>query len=212
MWVAGAGLLPAQIVIDTFFVETSLVSASGGNSSFEDSVVEIDGGNATRRLTASATGSFAMDTESIGTALVVDGGGTVPGTANAELEYLGYSLNLGENFFFEINVDRVVGTPTLGIFLTNTTANITLTTGAELLASTNGYSVFFDVRQLSGYTSAFLNGVDDITVFFGDGDQDFFVEADYIQFSPVPEPSTLAMLGLGVLGWMARRSRRSSVS
>lgn len=198
----------SQITIDNFFVTTSLLQATPGNPVDEDSTLTIAGSPAGRRLTASAAGGFSLDTQVDGVSWIVDGGGTAPGSANAQMEYASTSLNLGTNYFFEVALDRVAGSPVLGVILQNTGQSITLTSGVELTPTTNGYSVFFDVRSLTGYNAAFLNGVDDITVLLGDSDQDFFADATLIQFSPVPEPSTVGLLagGAGLL-WLAVRRR-----
>jgi len=206
-------LLPAaraQIQIDTFFNTTSLLSATNGGSVFEDTAMVIDGTPSTRRVTASVGGTFSLATQVIGTGWVIDGSGPGAGSANAEAEYLGFSLNLGTNYFFEFAVNQVFNTPVLGVILQNTSQSLTLSAGVPLTPTTNGYSVFIDVRTLSGYNASFLNGVDDISVFVADSDQDFFVEAADIQFSPVPEPSTWALLAAaGCLAAVAARRRRS---
>jgi hypothetical protein len=199
----------AQIQIDDFFFPTSLLQATAGNPVFQDTSLTIDGDASTRRLTATAAGTFALDTEIDGTSWIIDGGGPGAGSADAEVEYLGFSLNLGTNYYFEFAVNKVVGTPVLGVILQNTGAGLQLSDGAQLTPTTNGYSVFFDVRNMSGYNTNFLSGVDDIQVFVGAADQPLFVDAAFIQFSPVPEPSTWALLaaagGLMVLGVRRRR-------
>ncbi len=198
----------SQITIDNFFVTTSLLQATPGNPVDEDSILSIAGFPASRRLSASAAGGFNLDTEVDGISWIVDGGGTVPGSANAQMEYLSSPLTLGTNYFFEVAVDRVAGSPVLGVILQNTGQSITLTSGVELTPTTNGYSVFFDVRSLPGYDAAFLNGVDDITVLVGDNGEEFFADATLIQFSPVPEPSTVGLLAAGAgLLWMVGRRR-----
>jgi hypothetical protein len=197
----------AQITIDTFFNTTSLLTATNDGSVFEDTPMVIDGDPSTRRVTASVGGTFSLATQVIGTGWVIDGSGPGAGSANAEAEYLGFTLNLGTNYFFEFAVNQVFNTPVLGVILQNTSQSLTLSTGVPLTPTTNGYSVFIDVRTLAGYTPAFLDGVNDISVLVGAGDQDFFVEAANIQFSPVPEPSTWALFAAaaGLTAVVARR-------
>lgn len=204
---------PAQITIDNFFVPTSLLQATPGNPVDEVSSLTIGSFNAARRITAEAVGGFNLDTGVDGTGWIIDGGGTSPGSASALAEYVGFSLNLGTNYFLEFAVDRVFGAPVLGLILQSSSSMNTLSAGATLTTTTNGYSVFFDLRTLGGYSEAFLNGVNDIEILVGGADQDFFVEAAYVQFSPVPEPGTWALLaaGTGVLLVARCLRRRASV-
>lgn len=198
----------AQIQIDTFFNATGLLQATAGNPSFEPTPLTIDGFNATRLLTANAAGTFSLDTEIDGTSWIIDGSGPGTGSANAEVEYLGFDLNLGTNYYLEFAVNRVIGTPILGVILNNNAAGLQLAAGAQLTPTTNGYSVFLDVRDMAGYTTNFLNGLDDIQILVGAADQPLFVDAAFIQFSPVPEPSTWALLAAtGGLALFAARRR-----
>lgn len=198
-----------QIVIDPFFVSTSLLQATPGNPASTLSSIVINSSNAQRQLSASAAGTFTLDTEVSGSGLIVDAGGSGTGSADVILDYLGFSLNLGSNVFFEFQVDKVLGTPTLGLILTNSSLNTSLSAGAQLPATNSGYSIFIDLQSLSGFSPAFLNGVDEIQVLIGAANQDFFVEGQLIQFSAVPEPHTAALVLLGGAWAFTRRRRRS---
>lgn len=211
MSATGAG---AQIVVDPFFVPTSLLEATPGNPVFEDSPLVIGSFNAGRRLTASAQGLFVIDTEINGTNLIVDGGRSNPndpnqGSADIILDYEGFSLNLGSNVFFEFQVNEVIGTPILGLILTNTSVGSILSAGASLTPTNSGYSIFIDIRTLNNFTPAFLNGIDEIQVLIGDTNEEFFVVGQLIQFSPVPEPSTAALLAVAGVWLFACRRRHS---
>ncbi len=199
-----ASSLEAQIIIDGFLNNTVNVVAPGSPASVLTN--NIDGTTIDRQLSVQATGSLSIVSTVIDGVFVLDAGGTDSGTANAQLLYLGYVIDLGANTFFQFTINKVVGTPILGLILGNS-SEVSLSGGIQLVASNVTNSYFLDITQLTGYTPAFGATLDSIEIFIGSANQNFFVEGELIQFNSVPEPSVVMLLGFGLFGLAARRSR-----
>jgi hypothetical protein len=151
-------------------------------------------------------GAMSIVSTVIDGVFVVDAGSTGSGTANVRLEYLGFVIDLGTNTFFEFTINKVVGTPILGLILQNS-AEVSLSGGIQLVASNVTTSYFIDVTGLTGYTPGFGETLDSIEILIGAANQDFFVEGEIIQFNSVPEPTSALLAGIGLLGVAARRRR-----
>jgi hypothetical protein len=206
--VCGLSAAVAQIRIDNFTTPTSLLQGSGGTSASQSRSLLIGGSLASRNLSAFANGSFTMDAQVTNGLWFSDGGGTA-GFGTAAAEYIGFSINLNTNVFFQLNFNRVFGTPALTFIMRSSGTFDSLIDSIVLNPTTNGYSTFFDVRTNATYNTNFLVGVNDITVLLDMTNQSDFAEISLIQFSPVPEPATWAMLAAagGLLALVARRRR-----
>lgn len=200
----------AQILIDTFSVPANRVEASAGSPQSVFTPVTIEGSPASRRLSVAADGSAVGESNING---LGNWGANVSGVGYTEftLEYSLLNLNLGTNYLLELTVDKVIATsmPRLDVSLTNTSAGITLSGQTTLTNTVTSYFVPFDVRTLTGYSSAFLTGVSKIELAVsGTGIISF--GATSLQFVPVPEPSALWLLA-SALGLLLLRRRMRTV-
>lgn len=202
--------LPAQILIDGFLDATTNVVAPGSPSSVITN--NIDASVIDRQISVQATGALSIVSTVLDGVLVVDAGGSGTGTANAQLEYLGFVLDLGGNTFFEFTVNTVSGAPIVGLTIQNS-SNDVLSGGFQLTPGNTTTSYFLDITQLSGYTPDFGSQLNSVLVFIGGADQAFFVEGASIQFNSVPEPSALTLAGLALLpGVLRRRPKNRSAA
>lgn len=193
----------AQILLDGFLDNTFLVSTTQPPSSVITN--NIDGTQIDRQISVSATGPYSIVSQVLDGVFVADAGGTPPGTADVEIEYLGFLLDLGANTFFEFSTDRIAGTPLLGLILND--ANLGQISGGLQLGPVTSTTVFsIDLTQFVGYTAGFGSALNSVRVFLGTSNEAMFVEANSFSFSPVPEPSAFLLVGLGLLpGLLARR-------
>lgn len=202
LWPTGAA---AQILIDGFLDDTVEVSAPNP----PDSVVtfNIDGTSIDRQISVEAGGDFSIVSQVLDGVFVVDAGGTGSGSANVQIEYLGFLFDIGTNTFFQFSTDRVIGTPELGLILTdNVYGQIS---GAILLSPVTTTTVFsLDITGFSGYVPGFGSSLNGITVFIGAANAEFFAEANSFEFSPVPEPSSAILILAALPLLLGRRFRR----
>jgi hypothetical protein len=202
----GAAEARAQILIDSFIVPSGVLEATAGNPQTTSTPVTIGTSSASRRLSVAATDS-AGGRSSINDVGNWTSNASGSGSAEITLNYSSFDLSLGTNYFFTITVESVVASPMplLDVSIKNSSAGITLTGDTALTNTVTGYSVFFDVRTLSGYSPAFLNGVDEVELVIS-GPAFFSVTTTSLQFLPVPEPSA-ALLVTAALGALMLRRR-----
>lgn len=208
MLVAGLLSVPcpasAQILIDGFLDSTSEVTAPEPPSS----VITDIGNGMDRQISVQATGAFSIVSQVLAGVFVVDAGGDGdPGTANVQIDYLGFEIDLSDHTFFQLDVSKIVGTPTLVVLLGD--ADFGQIAGSTVLQSTDTtQSLFLDITQFDNYAPGFGSKLNSIQVVIGGGNAAFFVEASSIQFSTVPEPSSGLLTAAGVLAAAARRRIR----
>ena len=194
----------AQILIDGFLDDTIDVISPGSPSSVITN--DIDDSNISREISVEASGSFSIVSTVDAGFLIIDASGPDTGTANAEIDYLGFVTNLSNNTFFEFTVSKVVGTPLLGLILGDDSFG--QISGAILLTPTEtGTSYFLDITQFAGYTTGFGSELDSIQVLIGDTNANFFVQGNSFQFTSVPEPSSALLCAAGIAGVSFRRRK-----
>ncbi len=202
----------AQIVLDSFQLSTGSVVATAGFPQSTFTPVTIDGSPASRRLSVAATDSADVQSNINGDGdwgANVIGIGIGTGTGEITLDYTLLDLDLGPNVFLEVTIRDLIADsspPLLNVSLTNSSAGITLTGATALTSTVTGYNVFFDVRTLSGYSPAFLNGVNEVELVIS-GPPTFSFGVSAVQFTPVPEPSVALLLGAAALGALLLRRR-----
>ncbi|MFZ4683173.1 MAG: PEP-CTERM sorting domain-containing protein [Terrimicrobiaceae bacterium] len=202
-----SGNLHAQFLLDGFLNDTIEVFAPGSPSSVITNNIEFT--TIDRQISVEAAGTFSIVSTVTSGVLVVDAGGSGSGSASAQLEYLGFNVDLGSDTYFQFTVSKVVGTPIAGLILQNSAATV-LSGGVQLTPTNTTTSFFVDITQLAGYTPAFGQSLNSVTLVIGGADQDFFVEGNSIQFSSVPEPSIMVLTGLGLVPFVfGRRARRT---
>jgi hypothetical protein len=192
-----AGNLRADVVVDSFGDSAGPLNPTPGNPASVTSTVSSNGYS--RDFMASVGGDASMTTTIQDVSWIMDGGST-SGAFNSQLEYNGFSLNLSSSPYLQFNINTVFGNPLLYVQVQSSNGS-EVTGAAQLNSSENGTSLTFDLRQLNGYTSGFLNGVNDILVGVGDNGSTAFTSFNEISFSSapgdsqaVPEPSTIALI------------------
>jgi hypothetical protein len=201
-WIGHVSSASAQIMIDGFLNNTVNVVAPGSPNSVITN--NIDGTEIDRQISVQATETFSIESTVLDGVLIVDASGPGEGSASAEIAYLGFEIDLGDNTFFEFTVGKVVGTPVLALILEDTSA--TQISGAmELTPTDTTQSFFLDLTQFAGYTPGFASHLNSITVIIGGGEEFFFVEGESFQFTSIPEPSAALLVAAGGLALVWRR-------
>jgi len=199
LWPTGAA---AQILLDGFLNDTSEVTAPAPPSS--EVTLNIDGTQIDRQISVEAADNFSIVSQVLDGVFVVDAGGVGSGSANVQVEYLGFVFDIGPNTFFQFSTNRVIGTPEFGLILTD--AALGQLSGAILLSPVATATTFtLDITSFAGYTPGFGSALNGVTVFIGDANEAFFAEGNSFEFSPVPEPATLLLAALGALVILWRR-------
>jgi hypothetical protein len=205
---AGASPASAQIIIDGFLNNTGDVSTPPSPNSVITN--DIDGTNIDRQIIVEAAGELSILATVLDGFLVIDATGEGSGSASVEMDYLDFVINLSDNTFFEFDVSKVVGTPTLGLILGD--ANLGQITGGILLNPTDTpQSIFLDITQFAGYAPGFGSELNSVQILIGGADAGFFVQGDSFNFSAVPEPSSGLLLAAGLsIAAFRRRSLRGT--
>ncbi len=199
----------AQFLLDGFLDDTGAVTFPDPPNSVI--TFNIDGTEVDRQISVEAAGTFSIVSEVLDGAFVVDANGPGSGSANAQVEYLGFLVDLGSDTFFQFSADLVEGTPVLGLLLNDNTLG-QISGGLQLGPVTTETVFTLDITQFTGYVPGFGSALNGVTIFFGAADQSFFVDGTSFSFSPVPEPSSIFLVAAALPVLLGRRSRRRMAS
>lgn len=73
------------------------------------------------------------------------------------------------------------------------------------------FSYFIDLSLVPDWTPELASGVDHINILFGSTSDNLVVKLNKISFTSIPEPSTVALMILGLSALAASRRRRCSL-
>lgn len=166
--------LSGQLIIDEFLVETIEITATNGQTNSVTSDINIEEQSSSRQITVEATDDFFISSEVTGNVLLTDGTNHTSGSGNMQVDYFDFILNLGDHHHFEMEFSKIVDTVDIVVELLNTSASTTLSHVGSVTGNETPGLFSFDITEQDGYTPAFLDGLNSITIVMGGGAGEFF--------------------------------------
>lgn len=207
-----AAVSPTQVAtpVDDFSVGISTINVNSGNpSALVSSTVDVGGfAGATRNVQAFSTGTSQLQLQINGGALSVAAiNPSGPEVAQATLLYSGFTLYSPDQTFLRFDFNAVENLTSLDVELLSANGAFPIGGLFSVPDSTGAFSFFVDLTKLSGWSPEFMAGIKQATFGFGATTPNYFFTLDKVSFTAVPEPSTYALVVVGLVAVFVCRHR-----